>query len=97
MLQGTTMNRIQLRRRPLNSIAACAALSLAMVFAGTANADWAVNDKDANEKLEEIQNRIGKGDLNDTTSKLLEQIRISGTNLGFSATLTPNNQLQKIS
>ena len=91
------MNRIKHHRRPLTSIAAHAALSLAVVFAGAANADWAVNDKDANKTLEEIQDRIGKGDLNETSSKLLNEIKTSVANLGFSATLTPNNQLQKIS
>lgn len=91
------MNRIKHHRRLLTSIAARAALSLAMMFAGAANADWAVNDKDANKKLEEIQDRIGKGDLNQTASDLLNQIKTSVANLGFSATLTPNNQLQKIS
>jgi hypothetical protein len=91
------MNLIQHRRRRFASIAARAALSLAVVFAGAANADWAVNDKDANEKLKDIHDRIGKGDLNKTSSDLLKQIKTSVANLGFSATLTPDNQLQKIS
>jgi Mg2+ and Co2+ transporter CorA len=91
------MNRIKHHRRLLTSIVARLALSLAVMFAGAAHADWAVNDKDANKKLEEIQDRIGKGDLNETSSKLLNEIKTSVANLGFSATLTPNNQLQKIS
>jgi len=91
------MNRIKHHRRLLTSIAARAALSLAVVFAGAANADWAVNDKDANEKLREIEDRIGDGDLNKTTSNVLKEIQTSVANLGFLATLTPGNQLQKIS
>ena len=91
------MNRIKHHRRLLTSIAARAALSLAVVFAGAANADWAVNDKDANDKLKDIKDRIGEGNLNETASDLLNQIKTSVANLGFSATLTPNNQLQKIS
>ena len=91
------MNRIKHHRRLLTSIAARAAFSLAVVFAGAANADWAVNDKDANEKLKEIADRIGDGDLNKTTSNVLKEIQTSVANLGFSATLTPGNQLQKIS
>jgi hypothetical protein len=91
------MNRIKHHRRLLTSIAARAALSLAVVFAGAAHADWAVNDKDANEKLKEIEDRIGEGNLNKTTSKLLGEIQTGVKNLGFAATLTPNNQLQKIS
>ncbi|MGJ7491932.1 hypothetical protein [Variovorax sp. ZT4R33] len=91
------MNRIKHHRRLLSSIAARAALSLAVVFAGSAHADWAVNDKDANEKLEEIQDRIGKGDLNKTASDLLNQIKTKVPKLDFTPTLTPNNQLQKIS
>lgn len=91
------MNRIKRHHRLLTSIVARAALSLAIVFAGAANADWAVNDKDANEKLEEIQDRIGKGDLNKTASNLLDQIKTKVSKLDFTPTLTPNNQLQKIS
>jgi len=92
------MNRIiKHHRRLLISTAARAALSLAVAFAGAANADWAVNDKDANEKLEDIKDRIGDGNLNKSASDLLKEIKTSVANLGFSATLTPNNQLQKIS
>ncbi|MEJ1168132.1 hypothetical protein [Variovorax sp. CCNWLW235] len=91
------MNRIKHHRRLLTSLAARAALSLAVVFAGAANADWAVNDKDANEKLKDIKDRIGEGDLNQTASDLLNQIKTKVSKLDFTPALTPNNQLQKIS
>ncbi|MEJ1126651.1 hypothetical protein V9L20_03690 [Variovorax sp. CCNWLW225] len=91
------MNRIKHHRRLLTSLAARAALSLAVVFASAAHADWAVNDKDANEKLKDIKDRLGEGNLNETTSKLLDEIKTGVKSVGFSATLTPNNQLQKIS
>lgn len=95
------MTRIQFRF--LSSVAIRAAISLAIVFAGAAHADWAVNDKDANDKLKEIDDRIGDGNLNKTasnidttTTNILKEIKTSVPKFDFAPTLTPNNQLKKI-
>jgi hypothetical protein len=86
--------------------AVCAAFLVitATALVGIAHADVDVSDSRAQKELEEIKNRLGEGDLNETaakvdktTAKLLKEIQTSVSNLGFVATLTPNNQLQKIS
>lgn len=76
----------------------------ATALVGIAHADVDVSDSKAQDKLDDIKSRLGEGDLNETaanvdktTSKLLKEIQTSVPNLGFLATLTPNNQLQKIS
>lgn len=69
----------------------------AAALVGIAHADVDVSDSKAQEILGDIKERLGDGELNKTASDLLKEIKTSVTNLGFSATLTPNNQLQKIS
>lgn len=69
----------------------------ATVLVGIAHADVDVSDSKAQDKLGEISRRIGDGNLNTTASNVLKEIQTSVANLGFSATLTPANQLQKIS
>lgn len=89
------MTRIPLHRFAF--VATRAALWFALAAAGAAHADWAVNDKDANEKLKEIEERIGDGNLNKTASNLLKEVQTSVSKLNFVPTLTPHNQLKKIS
>lgn len=69
----------------------------AAALVGVAHADVDVSDSKAQDKLDDIKSRIGSGDLNRTTSDVLKEIQTSVANLGFFATLTPGNQLQKIS
>ncbi|MDM0058394.1 hypothetical protein [Variovorax fucosicus] len=69
----------------------------ATALIGIAHADVDVSDSKAQDKLDDIKSRLGDGDLNKTTSNVLKEIQTSVANLGFSATLTPGNQLQKIS
>ena len=53
------MNRIRHHRQLLTSIAARAALSLAVVFAGVANADWAVTDETTQRKIDKTNEALG--------------------------------------
>lgn len=69
----------------------------AAALVGVAHADVDVSDSKAQDRLDDIKSRIGSGNLNRTTSEVLQEIQTSVANLGFSATLTPGNQLQKIS
>ena len=69
----------------------------ATALVGIAHADVDVSDSKAQDKLDEIVGRIGDGNLNKTASNVLKEIQTSVANLGFSAALTPGNQLQKIS
>lgn len=93
--RATVKQGLQLHRR-LSSNIGRATLALFIAIAGTANAQWKVVDEDANKTLSEIDKRIGDGNLNKSVSDLLKEVRTGVTNLGFSATLTPENQLQKI-
>lgn len=69
----------------------------AAALVGIAQADVDVSDSKAHDKLDDIASRIGDGNLNKTASNVLKEIQTSVANLGFSAALTPGNQLQKIS
>lgn len=72
-------------------------------FIGVSHADVDVSDSKAQDKLDDIRSRLGDGDLNGTatnidrtTSELLKEIRTGISKLDFVPTLTPNNQLKKI-
>jgi len=81
----------------VRAVRAAVFIIAAASFVGIAHADVDVSDSKAQRKLEDIASRIGSGNLNKTTSDILTEIQTSVGNLGFSATLTPGNQLQKIS
>ena len=68
----------------------------ATAFVGVAHADVDVSDSKAQDRLDDIKDRLGDGNLNRTTSDLLKEIRTSIPKLDFASTLTPNNQLKKI-
>lgn len=83
----------------------CAAVLViaATAIVGIAHADVDVSDSKAQDTLKEIDKRIGDGDLNKsasnidkTTADLLKEIKTSIPKLDFASTLTPNNQLKKI-
>lgn len=69
----------------------------ATALVGFAHADVDVSDSKAQEILGDIKERLGDGELNKTASDLLNQIKTKVSKLDFTPTLTPNNQLQKIS
>jgi hypothetical protein len=61
---------------------------------GAAHAQVDVKDKDAETSLDNIDSTTG--DIKKSASDILSQLKNSTQNLGFAATLTPNNKLQKI-
>lgn len=82
-------------RRPLpRSAIRCALVVAAWVLAGAAHAQVDVKDADAEKSLDKIDSTTG--DIKKSASDILSQLKNSTQNLGFTATLTPNNKLQKI-
>jgi hypothetical protein len=66
----------------------------AWVLMGAAHAQVDVKDKDAEKSLDNIDSTTG--DIKKSASDILGQLKNSTQNLGFAATLTPSNKLQKI-
>ncbi|MDR6885998.1 MULTISPECIES: hypothetical protein [Variovorax] len=78
---------------PRNAIR-CALVVAAWVLMGAAHAQVDVKDAEAEKFLDKIDSTTG--DIKKSASDILSQLKNSTQNLGFAATLTPNNKLQKV-
>lgn len=78
---------------PRNAIR-CALVVVAWVLMGAAHAQVDVKDAEAEKSLDKIDSTTG--DIKKSASDILSQLKNSTQNLGFAATLTPNNKLQKV-
>lgn len=85
---------IEVRRSLPRSAIRCALVAAAWVLMGAAHAQVDVKDKDAETSLDNIDSTTG--DIKKSASDILSQLKNSTESLGFTATLTPNNKLQKI-
>lgn len=65
-----------------------------LVLTGAAHAQVDVRDQAAERSLDNIDTTTG--DIKKSAADILSQLKNSTQNLGFTATLTPNSQLQKI-
>jgi len=85
---------IEAHRSLPRSAIRCALVAAAWVLMGAAHAQVDVKDKDAEKSLDNIDSTTG--DIKKSASDILGQLKNSTQSLGFAATLTPNNKLQKI-
>lgn len=85
---------VEVRQSLPRSAIRCALVVAAWVLMGAAHAQVDVKDADAEKSLDKIDSTTG--DIKKSASDILSQLKNSTQNLGFAATLTPNNKLQKI-
>lgn len=85
---------VEVRQSLPRSAIRCALVVAAWVLMGAAHAQVDVKDADAEKSLDKIDSTTGE--IKKSASDILSQLKNSTQSLGFTATLTPNNKLQKI-
>ena len=90
----TMSQHIEVRRFLPSSAIRCALVVAAWMLVSAAHAQVDVKDAEAEKSLDKIDSTTG--DIKKSASDILSQLKNSTQNLGFAATLTPNNKLQKI-
>jgi len=90
----TMPQHIKARPLPPRRAIRCALVVAAWVLMGAAHAQVDVKDSEAEKSLDRIDSSTV--DIKKSASDILSQLKNSTQKLGFTATLTPSNKLQKI-